>query len=188
VADVRTRDVRRSAVVTAIAAASLGLVIASVLGWRLFERDEDRFNFTTVPFRSDPYEGDTWEQDVPESLLDLRLKVSDVPPTIRAGEDLHFVVELHNPTRDSIALQPCPAIFSSYGESGTVAFEVSRLNCKAGPREVKPKQSVRFAWRIQVPRPPDEAFEVGFAGTVFVALRGRPGTTDATSAEVVVVP
>lgn len=157
-----------------VGAVVAGALVAVVLGWRPFGGGE-----RAIPFRSQPVDAEAaLRQPLSDEQLRLSLGVVDVPSTVAPGEDLELVVELRNPTSSSIALAPCPVLFTSFGESGTAAFEVSRLNCADAPGAVEPGDVLRFRWRIAIPTSAD--FHDGFVGSVYVALRGAGGGIDAS--------
>jgi hypothetical protein len=173
-----TRSLRLSFGLAWAAIAVFGIVLALLLGWRPFASDDD-----VIPFRRDAVDSDTaLAQPLSDDLVKLALRVTDAPDEVMPGERLAFVVELRNPTESPIALDPCPALFTSFGESGTAAFEVSRLNCSDAPDTVQLGEAVRFRWEIEIPDTDD--FHDGFEGSIYVALRGAAGAVDASGPDV----
>ena len=69
---------------------------------------------------------------------------------VRAGQTLHYIVTLRNPTRTAVRLTPCP----SYTETVVprrVFTATYYLNCSA-VRVIAPGQSIHFRMRQQIPR------------------------------------
>ena len=114
----------------------------------------------------------------PEGPLDtLESAIVEAPERATVGEDLRYVVEVRNPTEEDVALDPCPVVFSSFGESGTADFLRTLLNCEEAPPEIPAGGTVRFEMRIRVSR---AVFLAGPGGnSLFWSMSSEDGTTNA---------
>lgn len=151
------------------------VVLALVLGWRPLSNGP-----SSVAFLDDAATSEQAQtQNLTTEQTRLEFDIEELPSTVAAGDDLEFLIVVRNPTDRPIALEPCPIMFSSFGESGTATFEISRLNCGEAPREIRANASVRFEWSIPIPSGSNFGFHADFVGTVYVALKN--GGTDASS-------
>jgi hypothetical protein len=103
----------------------------------------------------------------PSTRRNLRVRVREVPKEVQLGDRLEYVVELNNPTRRDVELDPCPAYYSAFGESGTATFIESYLNCGHAPSSVPARGSLHFAMEIEVPA---GAVQPGSVGTLYWRL------------------
>ncbi len=69
---------------------------------------------------------------------------------VRAGQTLHYIVTLRNPTRVAVHLTPCPS-YTEFVVPQRVFSATDFLNCSA-VRVIAPGQSIRFRMRQQIPR------------------------------------
>jgi hypothetical protein len=75
----------------------------------------------------------------------------DVPAHGTAGEALHYIAALTNPSTAAISLDPCPAYRESLvTPGGQVALDYL-LNCAAVP-SIDPGETARFAMVLEIPR------------------------------------
>ena len=80
------------------------------------------------------------------------MSVPSLRPTLelsaraKAGEVLHYVVVLSNPTDEEIALDPCPGYLQIFGP----LTEGHSLNCDEAPT-VPAHGRVRFAMQLRLP-------------------------------------
>lgn len=80
------------------------------------------------------------------------------PTSAESGATIDYVVALHNPTEEDIALEPCP----SYTQTAEDRLaETLLLNCEAVP-VIKAGETARFAMRLTVPESPDSEIKVGW--------------------------
>jgi hypothetical protein len=88
-----------------------------------------------VPFVERPLDVDSFEapDPTPEQAA-LKPALLDVPRKVKLGNDLRYVVELRNESDDDVSLDPCPAFYQAWGESGTAYFGPGYLNCEEAPR------------------------------------------------------
>jgi hypothetical protein len=103
---------------------------------------------TVSAFEETPGPAPTEPPTVPAEGLRLAL---DVPDEATAGEALHYIAALTNPTTSAIALTPCPAYRESLvTQSGQLTAELV-LGCAAAT-SVAPGETVRFAMLFEIPR------------------------------------
>jgi hypothetical protein len=130
-----------------------------------------------VPFDERPLNVDTSEapDPTPEQAT-LKPVLLDVPRRVKLGNDLRYVVELRNQSDDDISLDPCPAFYQAWGESGTGYFGPGYLNCEDAPSVVPADGAVRFRMVLELP---DENIDGpgshSFTGTIIWHL-GADGT------------
>jgi len=98
------------------------------------------FDATPRPSPSDP-------PVVPAEALKVTL---DVPDHGAAGQTLHYVVTLTNPTAFPIGLRPCPAYMERINSVGGGVAVDYVLDCAAVPT-IAPGASVRFAMELAIP-------------------------------------
>lgn len=75
---------------------------------------------------------------------DIRL---ELPSSVKAGEQLRYVVDIANPTGADMVLDPCPSYVQGLGVVGKTPL---RLNCDT-VHDVAAGQTIRFAMEIPVP-------------------------------------
>lgn len=150
---------------------AVGLSFSSLAPWTS-SVDPATFD-EVVPYERLPLpsrDGDELYGPLTEEQLDLIPYYEDLPERVAVGDDIHYVIELYNPTEDDISLDPCPSYFSSFGESATAYFDEGYLNCDAAPPVVPSKGSVRFEMILHLPH------DVGrFTGGISWRLEGAEG-------------
>ncbi|HWC14862.1 MAG TPA: hypothetical protein VG929_09730 [Actinomycetota bacterium] len=97
----------------------------------------------------------------------LQPTFESVPKSVHPGDDLRYVIALHNNGGDDVSLHPCPAYYSSWGESLPVAEANEFLNCPEAPSAVPGNGTVRFEMVIDLP---DGL--TGESGTIIWQLKG----------------
>ena len=140
----------------------------------------------TVPFVRHPLGVDV--SDAPDPTPEqaqLKPVLKDVPSTIKPGRDLRYVVELRNPTDDDVSLDPCPAFYQAYGESGTAYFGPGFLNCEDAPLAVPAGGAVRFEMILELPKRFDG--RTYFAGSLIWYLGTSGQSTEAVFSDTIVV-
>ena len=100
------------------------------------------FDATPGPSPTDP-------PAVPAEALKVSL---EVPDHATAGQALHYVVILTNPTSNPIALSPCPAYQERINTQGGGVVADYVLDCAPAPT-IAPGASVRFAMELNIPAP-----------------------------------
>jgi hypothetical protein len=98
------------------------------------------FGATPGPSPSDP-------AAVPAEALKVAL---EVPDQATAGQTLHYVIALTNPTASAIGLRPCPAYMERVNAVGGGVAVDYLLDC-AGVPTIAPGASVRFAMELDIP-------------------------------------
>jgi hypothetical protein len=126
--------------------------------------------FVQRPLGVDPSEGPDLTSEQVALIPDLR----DVPRRVKLGNDLRYVVELHNETDEGISLDPCPAFYQAWGESSVAYFGPGFLNCKAAPDVVPAGEAVPFEMVLELPDNFDG--QDSFTGTIVWYL-GHSGSS-----------
>jgi hypothetical protein len=116
--------------------------------------------------------GTTPEQAALEPVL------MDVPRKVKPGNDLRYVVELRNESDNDVSLDPCPAFYQAWGESGTAYFRRGFLNCEDAPSVVPADGAVRFGMALDLPNDNIDG-SLGFTGTLVWYLGGPMDNTAA---------
>jgi len=98
------------------------------------------FNVTAGPSPTDP-------PAVPAEGLRVAL---EVPGQATAGQTLHYVAILTNPTASPINLDPCPAYMERINSVGGWVVSDYILDCSGVPT-IAPGASVRFAMELDLP-------------------------------------
>jgi hypothetical protein len=104
--------------------------------------------------------------------------LTDVPRKVKPGNDLHYVVELRNESDNDVSLDPCPAFYQAWGESGTAYFRRGFLNCEDAPAVVPAGGAVRFGMALDLPNDNIDG-SLGFTGTLVWYLGGPMDNTEA---------
>ena len=136
-----------------------------------------------VPFK-EPSEGSLDEADIPPATSEqqsLVPKAKNLPKNLTMGETLSYIVELHNPTKDAISLDPCPGYYQAWGESGTAVFAPGVLNCEDAPGEIGPGETVSFEMEIDIAESIDGAD--CFSGSVFWYLGSSGESSESTGSD-----
>lgn len=84
---------------------------------------------------------------VPAEALEVSL---EVPDQATAGQTLHYVVVLTNPTTSPIDLRPCPAYMERVNAPGGGVAVDYILDC-AGVPTIAPGATIRFAMQLDIP-------------------------------------
>lgn len=87
-------------------------------------------------------------QYAPDPTQSLRVRIQESPAPVRPGEVLRYVVTLSNPTREAIALDPCPSFSQSVPDLGVKS--PNQLNCPKA-RPVPARGEERFAMQLTIP-------------------------------------
>ncbi|HEX2049443.1 MAG TPA: hypothetical protein VHJ34_02285 [Actinomycetota bacterium] len=138
-----------------------------------------------VPFERRPLPGDF--DDAPRvtaAQASLEPRLLRVPESAALGGVLAYVVELRNDSDEDVSLDPCPAFYQAWGESGTAVFGPGLLNCDDAPPAVPAGGSVRF--RMELPMPDDFDGRNSYAGTIVWYLNAAESRRAAYSSTVVV--
>ncbi len=144
---------------------------------------------TVVPYERRPLpdpeaDFDEWPSIAPEQEI-LRATFVRVPKAVRLGEDLRYVIALHNASDEDVSLNPCPAYYSAWGESATAYFAFGYLNCPDAPPEIPADGTVRFEMVLDMPHDLDGLDR--FPGTIIWRLQGSDGETESAFSDTVVV-
>ena len=91
---------------------------------------------------------------------------------------LRYVVELRNESDEDIPLDPCPAFYQAWGESGTGYFGPGYLNCEDAPSVVPVDGAVRFRMVLELPNDNIDGSHT-FTGTIVWYLGGPGDKTEA---------
>lgn len=173
----RTRRTAYNALVSLGAVALIALGATSVMSLR--SSDLDPATTEVVPYEQRPLrEPDPDQDDWPPLSAEqqaLEPIFHDVPTAVKLGDDIRYVVELRNNSDEEASLDPCPAFFSSWGESATAYFEFGYLNCDDAPAAIPAQSSVRF--EMVLPLPPDLDGLKMFTGTLGWRLEGSNGSS-----------
>lgn len=128
-----------------------------------------------VPYEALLVDDDVDEDDlVTEAQLGLRANLVEVPDEVRLEEGLRYVVELRNEGKAAVSLDPCPAYYQAWGESGTGVSRTSYLSCDGAPGEIAPGESMKFEMELPIA---EAGAGDGFAGRIIWYL-GHPGSAD----------
>jgi hypothetical protein len=76
---------------------------------------------------------------------------AEVPAAVRAGNVLHYIVTLANPTNTTITLDPCPGYSEGLYTAGLVVRRSFALNCDS-VHAIRAHEHVRYAMRLTVPK------------------------------------
>ncbi len=147
----------------------------------------DESEVATVPFIKRPLHVDS--SDAPDPTPEqaaLRPALVDVPRRVELGNDLRYVVELRNERGDDVSLDPCPAFYQAWGESGTAYFGPGFLNCEDAPSVVPAGGAIRFRMVLELPDD-DIDGQDSFTGTIVWNLGGSGSNTEQVYSEMVTV-
>jgi hypothetical protein len=140
-----------------------------------------------VPFVERPLNVDSSQapDPTPEQAT-LKPLLLDVPRKVKLGNDLRYVVELRNESDEDVSLDPCPAFYQAWGESGTAYFGPGFLNCEDAPSVVPADGAVRFRMVLELP---DDNIDgsPSFTGTIVWYLGGPGDKTEAVFSKNVTV-
>jgi hypothetical protein len=142
-----------------------------------------------VPFVERPLDVESSQapDPTPEQAT-LKPALMDVPRNVKLGNDLRYVVELRNESNEDISLNPCPAFYQAWGESGTAYFGPGYLNCEDAPSIVPADGAVRFRMVLQLPDADiDGPGSHSFTGTIVWYLGGSGNNTEAAFSKNVTV-
>lgn len=126
----------------------------------------------TVPYVSQPVPEDANPDElVTEAQSSLVADLFDVPREVELGGTLRYGVSLENTGDSDVALEPCPAFYQAWGESGTAVSETSFLNCEEAPDAIAPGETARFEMELVL-----DDVETDFKGSVVWYL-GHPDSS-----------
>ena len=140
-----------------------------------------------VPFVERPLNVDSSHapDPTPEQAT-LKPLLLNVPRKVKLGNDLRYVVELRNESDEDVSLDPCPAFYQAWGESGTAYFGPGFLNCEDAPSVVPADGAVRFRMVLELPDDDIEGSN-SFTGTIVWYLGGPGDSTEAVFSKNVTV-
>ena len=111
---------------------------------------------------------------------DVSAAVVEAPAVVTVGEQVEVVVELHNPAKAAVSLDPCPVWVAWYGgENDAIMTTLTGdLPCKVGRIEA----GERMRLTLTVPSLPDVDCHDGYDPDFVFELRGLeyPGVRAAT--------
>ena len=133
-----------------------------------------------VPFVERPLNVDSSHApDTTPGQAALKPVLMDVPRKVKLGNDLRYVVELRNKSENDVSLNPCPAFYQAWGESGTAYFGPGFLNCEDAPSVVPAEGAVRFRMVLELPDDNiDGPGSHSFTGTIIWYLGGSGNNTE----------
>ena len=149
--------------------------------------DDGKAGAAIVPFVERPLNVDSSHapDPTPEQAT-LKPALLDVPRKVKLGNDLRYVVELRNESDDEVSLDPCPAFYQAWGESGTGYFGPGFLNCEGAPSVVPAEGAVRFRMVLELPDDDIDGSHT-FTGTIVWYLGGPGDNTEAVFSKNVTV-
>jgi hypothetical protein len=104
-------------------------------------------SISVAPFDATPGPSPSDPPAVPAEALKVALEVAG---QATAGQTLHYVARLTNPTTHLIDLRACPAYSERINSVGGEIAAVYLLDC-AGVQTIAPGVSVRFAMQLEIP-------------------------------------
>jgi hypothetical protein len=140
-----------------------------------------------VPFVERPLNVDSSHApDTTPGQAALKPVLMDVPRKVKLGNDLRYVVELRNESENDVSLNPCPAFYQAWGESGTAYFGRGFLNCEDAPSVVPADGAVRFGMVLDLPNDNIDG-SPALTGTIVWYLGGPGDNTEAVFSKNVTV-
>jgi hypothetical protein len=140
-----------------------------------------------VPFVERPLNIDpSHAPDTTPEQAALKPVLIDVPRQVKPGNDLRYVVELRNESDNDVSLDPCPAFYQAWGESGTAYFGRGFLNCADAPSVVPADGAVRFGMVLDLPNDNIDG-SLAVTGTLVWYLGGPGDNTEAVFSKNVTV-
>jgi hypothetical protein len=140
-----------------------------------------------VPFVERPLNVDSSHApDTTPGQAALKPVLMDVPRKVKLGNDLRYVVELRNESDEDVSLDPCPAFYQAWGESGTGYFGPGYLNCEDAPSVVPAHGAVRFGMVLDLPNDNIDG-SPALTGTIVWYLGGPGDNTEAVFSKNVTV-